>query len=70
MYEKLCAILDLLREEGFIVKAEWSRCGWRIFGFFPPLLLVVDYPLEYHELSRYNPKTAEDIVEEIKEGIC
>lgn len=62
MYERLCAILDALREQGFTVKAEYDRHygAWCIIGTAPRHIykgLRVDarihYPIEAASITGY-----------------
>lgn len=78
MYEKLCAILDALREEGFTVKAEYD-ChygAWCIIGTVPrhrglkgiQTDAVIRYPVESSRIMSYS-FNVQTVVEEIMKEV-
>lgn len=70
MYEKLCAILDALRERGISCKAECVRLTgyWEIVCLVPcdNGIKMIRYPVSYHLLYSVDP---EYIVSYVFEGV-
>lgn len=61
MYEKLCAILDALRERGISCKAETNAYSgiWEIVAIVPIAcgVKVIRYPLTYTYVDRLTART-------------
>lgn len=66
MYEKLCAILDALREHGITCKAETNAYSgiWEIVALVPIAcgVKVIRYPLTYSYVNKVTARTLVEIV--------
>ena len=74
MYEKLCAILDKLRDDwGFTVKAVYDRGVWYIVGT-PPYApngttTVINYPILQEDLYVGARVSVDTLVDQILEEV-
>lgn len=70
MYEKLCAILDALRERGITCKAEcvWPTGNWEIVCALPCDYGIkkVRFPVSYNVLVTADP---EFVISYVMEGV-